>query len=267
MILGDQAHIFFYEQGGSAAIGGIHPRTVPNQPDGKIALQDIEAAIRPDNIHFPRTKMILLENTHNRCNGNPLEVDYMQSVGKLARSYELKVHVDGARIFNAAVALGVDASDLVSKADSVSFCLSKGLAAPVGSMVCGTRPFIEKTRRARKVLGGGMRQAGILAAAGIVALTEMVEHLVDDHANAKRLAEGLAGINSISIDPELVKTNIVFFDIKDDSITAEQLAGQLVGEGLKVLPLGPKQLRAVTHYHITPDDIEYALSVFVKVMG
>jgi threonine aldolase len=267
MILGDQAHIFFYEQGGSAAIGGIHPRTVPNQPDGKIALQDIEAAIRPDNVHFPRTKTILLENTHNRCNGNPLEVDYMHSVGKLARSYELKVHVDGARIFNAAVALGVDARDLVSKADSVSFCLSKGLAAPVGSLVCSTRSFIEKARRARKVLGGGMRQAGILAAAGIVALTEMVERLVDDHANAKRLAEGLESINGLSIDPELVKTNIVFFDITRGDMTAEQLAVQLVDKGLKVLPLGPKQLRAVTHYHITPDDIEYALNVFAKVMG
>ena len=267
IILGDQAHIFFYEQGGSAAIGGIHPRTVPNQPDGKITLQDIEAAIRPDNIHFPRTKMILLENTHNRCNGNPLEVDYMHSVGKLAESYELKVHVDGARIFNAAVALGVDVRELVSKADSVSFCLSKGLAAPVGSLVCSTCSFIEKARRARKVLGGGMRQAGILAAAGIVALTEMVERLADDHANAKRLAEGLAGINSISIDPELVKTNIVFFNITRSDMTAEQLAGQLTSEGLKILPLGQKQLRAVTHYHITQDDIEYALGVFAKVMG
>jgi threonine aldolase len=190
----------------------------------------------------------------------------MHSVGKLALSYELKVHVDGARIFNAAVALGVYARDLVSKADSVSFCLSKGLAAPVGSLVCGTRPFIEKARRARKVLGGGMRQAGILAAAGIIALTEMVERLADDHANAKRLAEGLAGINGVSIDPELVRTNIVFFNITRDDITAEQLTSQLASKGIKVLPLGLNQLRAVTHYHITPDDIEYALNVFAKVM-
>lgn len=266
MILGDQAHIFFYEQGGSAAIGGIHPRTIPNQPDGKIALQDIEAAIRPENVHFPRTKLVLLENTHNRCNGNPLEVDYMNSVGKLARSYELKVHVDGARIFNAAVALGVDAKDLVTQADSVSFCLSKGLAAPVGSLVCGTHSFIEKARRARKVLGGGMRQAGVLAAAGIIALIEMVERLVDDHANANKLAEGLADIKSLSIDPELVKTNIVFFDITIGEMTAEQLANELTSKGIKVLPLGPKRLRAVTHYHITTDDIDYALSVFEKIL-
>ncbi len=267
MILGNQAHIFFYEQGGSAAVGGIHPRTIPNQPDGKLSLKDIEAAIRPDNIHFPRTKLVLLENTHNRCNGNPLDIDYMQSVGKLARSYELKVHVDGARIFNAAVALGVDAGNLVKKTDSVSFCLSKGLAAPVGSLVCGSRPFIEKARRARKVLGGGMRQAGVLAAAGIIALTEMVERLADDHANAKLLAEGLAEINSISIDPKLVKTNIVFFDIKRGDMTAEHLASQLTSKGIKVLPSGPKRLRAVTHYHITKDDIEYALGVLAKAMG
>jgi len=267
MILGDQAHIFFYEQGGSAAIGGIHPRTLPNQSDGKIALQDIEAAIRPDNIHFPRTKLVLLENTHNRCNGNPLDIEYMQSVGKLASTYELKVHVDGARIFNAAVALGVDAKDLVSQADSVSFCLSKGLAAPVGSLVCGGLSFIEKARRARKVLGGGMRQAGILAAAGIIALTEMVERLANDHTNAKRLAEGLAGINGLSVDPEFVKTNIAFFDVTRNDMTAEQLSNQLASKGIKVLPLGSKRLRAVTHYHITSDDIEYALGVSAKVMG
>ncbi len=267
IILGDQAHTFFYEQGGTAAIGAIHPRTVPNQPDGKIAPHDIEAAIRPDNIHFPLTRMILLENTHNRCNGTPLDVDYMNRVGKLAGSYELKVHVDGARIFNAAVALGVDVRDLTSEADSVSFCLSKGLAAPVGSLVCGSRPFIEKARRARKVLGGGMRQAGILAAAGIVALTEMVDRLADDHKNAGNLAQGLAEINGLSIDPEIVKTNIVFFNITRDDMTPEQLAGKLAEKGVRVLPTGMKQLRAVTHYHITADDIEYALGVFAKVLG
>jgi len=191
----------------------------------------------------------------------------MHSVGKLARSYELKVHVDGARIFNAAVALGVDARDLVSKADSVSFCLSKGLATPVGSLVCGTRPFIEKARRARKALGGGMRQAGILAAAGIVALTEMVERLADDHKNAENLAQGLAEINGLSIDPELVKTNIVFFNITRGDMTPEQLAGLLTSEGVKILPTDLNQLRAVTHCHISPDDIVYALVVFEKVMG
>jgi threonine aldolase len=168
IIIGDKSHTFLFEQGGSATVAGIHPRTVPNQPDGKLALDEIEAAIRPDNDHFPRTRAILLENTHNLCNGYPLDFDYMQKVGELARRYGLKVHVDGARLFNAATALDVNANELVAEADSVSFCLSKGLAAPVGSVVCGTKDFIARARRARKVLGGGMRQAGVLAAAGIV---------------------------------------------------------------------------------------------------
>ena len=185
MILGDQAHIFFYEQGGSSAVGSIHPRTVPNQPDGKLLLEDIEAAVRPDNVHFPVTRLVVLENTHNRCNGAPLDSDYLQSVRRLADTYGLKIHMDGARLFNAAVALDVAAAELAAAADSVSVCLSKGLAAPVGSVVCGTRSFIDRARRARKVLGGGMRQAGILAAAGIVALTEMTDRLAEDHANAQ----------------------------------------------------------------------------------
>jgi threonine aldolase len=212
LILGSHSHTFFFEQGGSSAVGSIHPRTVPNQPDGKLALQDIEAAIRGDNVHFPQTRLIVLENTHNLCSGYPLDTGYMKAVGEIARLNGLKIHVDGARIFNAAVALNVDASDLTAEADSVSFCLSKGLAAPVGSMVCGNQDFINQARRARKLLGGGMRQAGIMAAAGIVALNEMVDRLIDDHANAKKLAEGLASIPGISIDPAHIKTNIVFFD-------------------------------------------------------
>ena len=174
IILGSFAHTFYFEQGGSAAVGGIHPRTLPNQPDGTLTLSDIEGAIRPDNVHFPRTRLIVLENTHNLCGGHPLDIDYMKAVGDVARRHSLKIHVDGARFFNAAVALGVPAAKLAADADSVSFCLSKGLAAPVGSVVCGNRDFIAEARRARKILGGGMRQAGVLAAAGIVALNEMV---------------------------------------------------------------------------------------------
>ncbi len=194
IILGDYSHTFYSEQGGSSAIAGIHPRTIPNQLDGKLALKDIEAAIRPDDIHHPLSRLIVLENTHNRKNGSPLEAAYMRSVKDLADKYKLKIHVDGARLFNAAVALEVDARELVADADSVSFCLSKGLAAPVGSVICGTADFIVKARRARKVIGGGMRQAGVLAAAGIVALTEMINRLAEDHANAHKLAEGLAEI-------------------------------------------------------------------------
>jgi len=261
VILGDRSHTFFYEQGGCAGLGGIHPRTLPNKPDGTLGLRAIEEAIRPDNIHFPRTRLIVLENTHNRCSGSPLTPQYMKDVGEIARRNMVKVHVDGARIFNAAISLGVDASELVSEADSVSFCLSKGLAAPVGSVVCGGRDFIEEARRARKVLGGGMRQAGILAAAGIVALTEMVERLAEDHDNARRLAKGLAGVEGLAVDPESVKTNIVYIDIIRNNVSSSDLADRLSREGVLLLPTGPRQMRAVSNYHITADDVKYAVRV------
>jgi threonine aldolase len=267
MILGDQAHIFYYEQGGSAAVGGIHPRTVKNQPDGRIRPEDIAAAIRPEDDHFPRTRLIVLENTHNRCGGSPLEVAYLQTVRRLADQYGLKIHMDGARLFNAAVALGTDASQLAAAADSVCICLSKGLAAPVGSLVCGPEPFIKKARRMRKVLGGGMRQAGTIAAAGIVALQEMTERLAEDHANARRLAEGLAQIDGLDVDPQSVRTNIVFAALDRPGLTAPDLVKQLEAAGVKVLPVGPDRFRAVTHYHITADDIEAALNRFKRVLS
>ena len=267
MILGDQAHIFYYEQGGSSTVGSIHPRTVPNQPDGRLLLRDIEAAIRPENIHFPITRLVVLENTHNRCNGSPLDTSYLQSVRQLAHGYGLKIHMDGARLFNAAAALDTPAAELAETVDSVSICLSKGLAAPVGSVVCGPRSFVERARRARKVLGGGMRQAGILAAAGIVALKEMTERLVEDHRNARRLAEGLSELKGLAIDPDLVKTNIVFFEITNDNFSEEQFAQALSSEGVRVLPIGNRRLRAVTHYHITEKDIDFALTAFKKVLA
>jgi threonine aldolase len=267
IILGNHAHSFFYEQGGSAAVGGIHPRTVANQPDGKLALEDIRTAIRDDNIHFPRTRLIVLENTHNLCNGYPLDTGYMTAVGEIARDHGLKIHVDGARFFNAAVALDTAPDVLAARADSVSFCLSKGLAAPVGSMVCGSREFVNEARRARKLVGGGMRQAGVLAAAGIVALTQMVDRLADDHANAKKLATGLADTPGIDIDPDRIKTNIVFFELARNDMTAQQLAARLDAEGVRMLPVGPQRLRAVTHYHIASEDIDYTLHTFSKIFG
>jgi threonine aldolase len=264
IILGDKSHMFLFEQGGSASLGGIHPRALPNMPDGSIPLEGIEAAIRPDNVHFPITRMIAVENTHNRCCGCALPLSYMKEIGDLARRHGLKVHLDGARLFNAAVALGVKARDLAADADSVNICLSKGLGAPVGSLVCGSREFIAKARRARKVVGGGMRQAGVLAAAGIVALTEMVDRLAEDHANARSLAEGLAEIKGISLNPETVKTDIVIFDLV--GIDAHTLAARLGEEGVRVLPIGPTQIRAVTNYHVTADDIEYAIGTFRKAI-
>ncbi len=266
IILGDYSHTFYSEQGGSSAIAGIHPRTIPNQLDGKLALKDIEAAIRPDDIHHPLSRLIVLENTHNRKNGSPLEAAYMHSVKDLADKYTLKIHVDGARLFNAAVALEVDARELVADADSVSFCLSKGLAAPVGSVICGTADFIVKARRARKVIGGGMRQAGVLAAAGIVALTEMINRLAEDHANARKLAEGLAEIPGLFIDPAMIKTNIVYFETTREDLFEDELVRRLDKEGIKIAAMGPRLLRAVTYYQITGEDIEFTLSVFSKIL-
>ena len=266
IILGDFSHTFYSEQGGSAAIAGIHPRTIPNQLDGKLALKDIEAAIRPDDIHHPLSRLIVLENTHNRRNGSPLEVAYMRSVKNLADKYKLKIHVDGARIFNAAVALNVNPKDLLAVTDSVSFCLSKGLAAPVGSLICGRQDFINDARRARKLVGGGMRQAGVLAAAGIVALTEMTERLAEDHANAHKLAEGLAEIPGLSIDPAMIKTNIVYFETNREDLFEDELVRRLEKEGIKIAAMGPRLLRAVTYYQITEEDIEFALHAFSKIL-
>jgi threonine aldolase len=266
MILGDQHHIFFYEQGGSAAIGGIHSRTLPNDPDGTIDLKSIAGAIRSDNIHFPRTRLIVLENTHNRCNGSPLSIDYIKQVGKLAHDRGIKLHIDGARLFNAACALDVKARDLVAPADSVTICLSKGLAAPAGSVVCGDSDFIAKARRVRKVLGGGMRQAGVLAAAGIVALTEMVDRLVEDHENAKKLALALAEIPNLKVDPETVKTNIVYIEITQEQMTAETLVKRLDNNGVMVLPTEERKIRAVTNYHIRPWDIDNVIGIFKRVL-
>jgi len=267
IILGSLAHTFLAEQGGSAAIAGIHPRTLPNQPDGKLDLDDIKSAIRGDNIHFPRTRLIILENTHNGCSGYPLDADYMKAVGQIAHRHKLKIHVDGARIFNAAVALNVNPKDLVAVTDSVSFCLSKGLAAPVGSLVCGTQSFVDDARRARKVIGGGMRQAGVLAAAGIVALNEMVDRLTDDHANAKKLAEGLANMEGLDIDSNGIKTNIVYFEITREDLTAIDLVSRLNKKGIKILASGAGRLRAVTHYHISAEDIDVTIDTFSKILN
>ena len=266
VILGDKAHIYTSEQIGAAQLGGIGLHTVPNQPDGKIRLEDIEGAIQPENIHFPVTRVIALENTHNICCGSPLDLEYMESVGDLAGQYGLKLHLDGARIFNASAALGVPAKKLAQAADSISFCLSKGLAAPVGSMVCGSDEFVAKARRYRKVLGGGMRQAGVLAAPGIVALTGMTDRLSLDHSNARKLAGGLAEIDGIVINPDRIKTNILFFELSRKEHTLEIISEKLKSHGVLMGPKPPRSFRAVTHCHISPENIDYTLEVMKKVM-
>jgi threonine aldolase len=267
VILGSEAHIFHYEAGGMSALGGIFPHLVPNQSDGTMLIEDIEGAIRGDDIHFPRTRLICIENTHNRCNGIPLTVEYTDSVVKLAKNYGLKVHLDGARIFNAAVTLGVEAAELTRGVDSVSFCLSKGLSAPIGSVLCGSKEFVAEARRIRKILGGGMRQTGIIAAAGIMALDDMTKRLEEDHRNARRFAEGVAGIPGFSVDLEYVKTNIVFFHLTGDRISDEDILARADEKGLKFLSLGPSRFRVVTHYGIGADDIERALEILREIMS
>jgi len=265
IILGDQAHTFVYEAGGSAALGGIHPHIIKNQPDGTLLLQDILAAIRGDDVHLPRTRLICLENTHNRCAGSPLSAAYTQSVGELARAHGLKFHIDGARIFNAATALGVPPKELTAPADSITFCLSKALCAPVGSVLCGSREFINEARRARKIVGGGMRQAGVLAAAGLIALEQIVPRLGQDHANAKKLAEGIAAIPGLTVEP--VHTNIVYFRLSPQAqLGDEQLIAQLAERHVKLLALGVHRFRAVMHYWIDSDDIDAATIALRDVM-
>jgi threonine aldolase len=256
MILGDQSHIFHYEQGGSAAVGGVHPRTLPNRADGTIALGQIEEAIRGDNEHYPVTRLIALENTHNRCGGSVLTTDYVDAVGSIARAHALKLHIDGARLWNAAVALNESPARLVAAADSVNVCFSKGLAAPVGSAVAGTKEFIRRARRMRKQVGGGMRQAGILAAAAIVALDEMVERLAEDHGHARRLASALAAIDGIALDPTTVQTNIVYFDVVKSGWSAAQLSAALAATGVLINATGATKLRAVTNYHVGAEEID-----------
>jgi threonine aldolase len=266
VILGDRCHTHLYEAGGISALGGIHPRTVSNQPDGTLRLEDIEAVIRPDNVHFPRTRLVCLENTHNRCDGAALTAEYTAQVVDLAHRHNFAVHLDGARIFHAAVALDVDVRELTRGVDSLSFCLSKGLAAPVGSVVCGSKGFIAEARRTRKVLGGGMRQAGILAAAGIVALDKMIDRIREDHDNAAQLAKGIAQIDGLSIDLARVQTNIVYFEVASRKLSADDLVKRLGARGVRVLSVGPARLRAVTHYGITSDDIDQAISVLAGMM-
>ncbi len=264
-IVGNLAHMFLYEAGGMAAVGGIHPHAITNRPDGTLALDEIRNAIRSDNVHFPRTRLICLENTHNRCEGAVLGPDYLQSVVTLAREKSIRVHLDGARIFHAAITLGMDVRQLTLGLDSVSFCLSKGLSAPAGSLACGSKAFVAEARRQRKVLGGGMRQAGVLAAAGIVALEQMVDRLSEDHDNARRLAAGIESIRGLRPAPARPQSNMVYAEWLDPTTTAEQLLAETQWRGLRFLVTSPCRFRMVTHYGITAADIDQTLRILAEV--
>ena len=233
IIIGDTSHIFRYEQGGMAQIGGLLPHTVPVQPDGSLRLEDIKDAINPDDEHKAPTRLVALENTHNAAGGLPLSPDYTARVAELAREQGLILHIDGARIFNAAAAFDVDVQDLVAGADSVTFCLSKGLCAPVGSILVGRRDFIRRARRARKALGGSLRQAGVLAAAGLIALHEMSDRLRGDHDIALLLAEGLSDIPAIQVESQ--NTNFVIFSLRDSARAEPGRVCRAAAPGLQYL--------------------------------
>jgi threonine aldolase len=266
VILGNRAHTYKYEKGGISAYGGIHSTQIPNQDDGTMQLEDIRDAIRGIDDHFPVTKLIGLENTHNVCGGAPISVAYTKEVADLARSHNIKMHIDGARIFNAAVAQGVEVQELVEDADSVSFCMSKGLAAPVGSVICGSKDFIDQARGIRKGLGGGMRQAGIIAAAGIVALETMVDRLQEDHTNARLLADGIADLPGVVLDPETIKTNIIYFDLDDNAIESADFLTMLAAKGIQFFDTGPRRFRMVTHNDISAEDVLYTIESFKSTL-
>ncbi len=265
MILGDESHIYWFESGGPAALGGITQFVLPTETDGSLALDRIEAAIRPQRAGYPRTSVVSIENSHNRRSGRVLSLAYMRELRSMSQRLGVPLHMDGARIFNAAAALGVPAAEIAQQVDSVQFCLSKGLAAPVGSMVAGTSGFIAEVRRQRKLLGGAMRQSGVIAAAGIIALEQMVDRLHEDHARAKTLARGLRQVPGLSIDPDIVETNILVFRI-DERLDQAEVVERFKGNGLLVSNYGAVGLRMVTHNDVDDTDIERAIDIAIDTL-
>jgi threonine aldolase len=264
ILMESECHIYYYEVGGLSAVAGVVPRLVKGA-NGVLDPGDVEAAIREENIHYAPAACLAIENTHNRGGGTVTPIDTMAALRRVADAHGLAIHLDGARIFNASLALGVDASDIAKHVDSVMFCLSKGLSAPVGSILAGSAEFIRAARKNRKMLGGGMRQAGVLAAAGIVALDRMVDRLAEDHANARSLGVGLAQIPGIAMDLSTVQTNIVVFDVSALGVSASQFASELAQEGVRVTTRPPFGIRAVLNRHVDSDGVGRALAAVATV--
>jgi len=264
VILESESHMYWYEVGGISAIAGLLPWPLKSQ-QGALDPLDVEAAIRPKNIHFPEPALICVENTHNRHGGAVIKPEQLRAVSEVAKAHGLRLYMDGARVFNAAVALKTDVREFARHVDNLMFCLSKGLSCPVGSVVVGTQAFIEKARKIRKVLGGGMRQAGIIAAPGIVALEKMVGRLEEDHRNAKRLAEGIARIEGIAVDLERVQTNMVLFDISGLGVADELFLSRLKENGVLALTNAKHKVRMVTHRGIEGEHIEKAIAAVANV--
>ncbi len=267
VIMGARSHTFLHEGGGISTLGGVHSCQLREQADGSLALEDVEAALRyPDDDHEPISRLIEIENTHNACGGVWQTPAYIRSLAEFAHERGLIVHMDGARVFNSAVAQGIDVKELTRPVDSVTFCLSKGLCAPAGSVLCGSHEFIRKARRMRKHLGGGMRQAGILAAAGIVALETMIDRLGEDHLRARTLAEGLSEIPGIVLDPGSPATNMIFFNLAPSvKLSVDEIARAMLDRGILVNASGPRRFRLVTHYWISDADVEAVVAAFKQV--
>jgi threonine aldolase len=264
VILEAEAHIYYYEAGGLCVAAGLMPRPLPGH-HGALDPAAVAEAIRPDDVHFPRTGLVCLENTHNRAGGTVITLEQTRAVAEVAHAAGVPLHLDGARIFNAALALGCDARELAAPADSVMFSLSKGLSAPVGSLLVGSRAFIERARRARKLLGGGMRQVGVLAAAGLVALEQMVDRLVEDHHHARLLGERLAAIPGVTVDLATVQTNMVRFSTRPCGLEAPEFVARLRARGVLAGARDRWTIRLVTHRHITAADVERAAAAVQAV--
>lgn len=271
MILAKQSHIFQYEVGSASAYGGIHPNTLDVQHDGTLDLTAIRRSIRPENVHTPVTRLVCLENTQGGAYGAPLPLSYIEQVAQIARENDMKLHIDGARIFNAAAALNMPVDQLTKDADSLTFCLSKGLSAPVGSVIVGSRDFIKRAHKIRKSFGGGMRQAGILAAAGLVALRTMPQRLHEDHANARALAEGLATLPYIEIDLTTVRTNMIFFKLMENApMSMDDIAQRLKDEyNILARPYNPaeRKFRMVTHCWFSAEHVPVVLDAMRTILS
>lgn len=267
IVLEERSHIYNYEVGGIAFLSGVQARIVKGN-NGIMKSEDVEKAIIADgDIHHPQTGLICMENTHNMAGGIVVPKEPMKEIYNLAKKHNIPVHLDGARIFNASTALGCDVKELTQYCDSIMFCLSKGLCAPVGSILSGSKEFINKARRYRKLLGGGMRQAGILAAAGIVALTSMIERLSEDHKNARLLAEGLKDIEGIKIDMNTIQSNILMVDIATPKYDSINLVARLRKEGILTSDINSSRIRFVTHNYISNDDIRYTVDVVRRILS
>jgi len=266
IIIGDRSHIFLNEVGGISALGGVHPRILPNENDGSISLEKLELAIRRPNIHYPPTRLICLENTHNFCYGSPIGTDYMSEVASLGKKHNLNIHLDGARIFNAATALRTDVKEISRYVDTLMFSLSKGLSAPVGSIICGSKEFITKAKKNRKMVGGGMRQCGHLAAAGLIALEKLSKRLHEDHENAKIFSETISKLPDIQIDLKQVQSNIVFFGMNSSKISGQDFVGRLGERGVKILETQPGFFRAVFHRGVSKDQALPAAKAIQEIL-